>query len=89
MEAIEARAFRTILLLAGDVANGSDETVKIRQDDATREWIVRAGGRSWHGRSLLSALAAAFDEMRAPPRPPTEAEQLELFDPRYQGRDHG
>ena len=88
MEAVEARAFRTILLLAGNVSDGSDETVKIRQDDATRDWSVRAGGRSWHGRSILSALAAAFDEMHAP-APPTEAEQPALFDPRYDGRDHG
>lgn len=88
MEALEARAYRTIVLLAGNVDDGSDETVRVKQDDATREWSVRAGGRSWHGRSLLTALASAFDELRTFPAP-TGAEQPDLFHDRYAGRDHG
>lgn len=65
LEALEAQAFRTLRTLAGFVQDGSDTTVKLFQDDATMEWTVRAGKRSWHGTSLLSAISQAHDELRA------------------------
>ena len=48
--------------MCGYVENGSDETVRIFQDDATRDWIVKVGNRWWHGPSMLAAIdAAAID----------------------------
>ena len=45
--------------MCGYVENGSDATVKIFQDDATRSWIVRVGNRWWHGPSMNDAIDAA------------------------------
>ena len=47
--------------LAGYVENGSDTTVSIFQDDATKSWMVRVG-KAWpsHGSSLREAIDAAI-----------------------------
>lgn len=46
--------------LCGYVENGSDTTVKIYQDDATRSWCVDVGRRWYHGPTMLDALDAAI-----------------------------
>ena len=51
-----ARRFEFIREACGHVQNGSDVVVTICQDDATYDWIVRAGNTSGYGRSLESAL---------------------------------
>lgn len=48
--------------LCGHVEDGSAISVSISQDDATRDWIIRAGKRWWHGGSLRAALDAALAE---------------------------
>lgn len=47
--------------LAGYVENGTDTTVHLFQDDATKDWMVRVGKR-WpdHGGSLREAIDAAI-----------------------------
>lgn len=49
--------------LCGYVENGTDRSVTIFQDDATREWMVRVG-KQWpsHGNSMRQALEAAIQE---------------------------
>lgn len=39
----ESEAFRTLQRMAGYVENGTDETVTIYQDDATKTWHVKVG----------------------------------------------
>jgi hypothetical protein len=51
--------FQKIRLLCGYIQNGSGQTVTITQDDATSEWIVRAGSQVWSGASLSAAVDAA------------------------------
>lgn len=48
--------------LAGYVEDGSDTTVQIFQDDATRSWLIKAGKDSWHGSSLRDAIDAALNK---------------------------
>lgn len=45
--------------LCGYVGDGSHTTMMISQDDATREWIVTVGGKTYFGRSMRQALRAA------------------------------
>lgn len=45
--------------MCGYVENGSETSLHIHQDDATRSWIVRVGNRWWHGTSMLAAIDAA------------------------------
>lgn len=45
--------------MCGYVENGSDTTIKIFQDDATKEWFVKVGSREYHGPSMISAFDAA------------------------------
>ncbi|ENZ5742863.1 hypothetical protein ACGWZF_004265 [Enterobacter hormaechei] len=49
-----------IINLLGHVEDGSDQTVAIFQDDATRTWWVRAGKREEYGDTLSDALRAHF-----------------------------
>lgn len=44
--------FMKIRRLCGYVENGSEQTVKIFQDDATREWVIKAGRQMWHAPSF-------------------------------------
>lgn len=59
----KAAAFDTLRRLCGYVENGTDVTVRICQDDATKTWIVGLGhpasGLKWCGECLRTALAKA------------------------------
>ena len=46
--------------LCGYVENGSDTTVNIYQDDATKDWIVRCGREYFYGNCFRSALDQVF-----------------------------
>lgn len=49
--------------LCGYVENGSDTVVTIFQDDATREWVVKVGNKTftrYYGESMIQALDAAI-----------------------------
>lgn len=46
--------------LCGYLANSSETTVTISQDDATKDFIVRVGNRLYHGPSMTQAFDAAF-----------------------------
>ena len=43
--------------LAGYVQDGSDETVKLFQDDATKSYFVKVGDESHYGSSFEEALS--------------------------------
>lgn len=49
-----------IVNLLGHVEDGSDQTVTIFQDDATKTWSVKAGHVYQYGRTLAEALRAHF-----------------------------
>jgi hypothetical protein len=56
----DASMYRILVKLCGSTADGSDTTVNIFQDDATRTWILRIGStRTFHGRTLAAALYEA------------------------------
>jgi len=48
--------------LCGYVENGSNETVSIFQDDATRDWVVRVDNRRYYRDSFTEALTIAIDK---------------------------
>ncbi|QIG76532.1 hypothetical protein EVC27_007 [Rhizobium phage RHph_I1_6] len=57
-------------ILCGYVENGSDTAVKVYQDDATKEWIVRVGindTRTYHSHSFENVFALAFEDPRNNP----------------------
>lgn len=60
----DAERLNAIRELCGYVQDGSSETVRICQDDATREWIISVGGipskRWYHGSCLRAAIDAAI-----------------------------
>lgn len=70
----DAESFRKLRECCGYVENGSEQTVRLFQDDATRSWIVKCGdrqmvssvpaqyssARSYHGASLNEAIDMAF-----------------------------
>lgn len=70
----DAESFRKLRECCGFVENGSEQTVRLFQDDATRSWIVKCGdrqlvssvptqyssARSYHGASLNEAIDMAF-----------------------------
>ena len=43
--------------LAGYVRNGSDTTIKLFQDDATRSYWIKVGNKSNYGKSFEEALS--------------------------------
>lgn len=55
----DAERWTVLRGLLGYVEDGSSETVTICQDDATRDWVVKVGKRTFHDRSLDAALKAA------------------------------
>lgn len=62
----DAERLDCIRKLCGYVEDGSDQTVRILQDDATRDWFVEVGqfGRSktkGSGRSFKAAIDAAIE----------------------------
>lgn len=70
----DGEAMQKLRECCGFVENGSEQTVKIFQDDATRSWIVQCGDvrmistvpvthskvRSYHGSSLNEAIDTAY-----------------------------
>lgn len=70
----DAESFRKLRECCGFVENGSEQTVRIFQDDATRGWIVKCGDeriissvppmyskpRSYHAGSLNEAIDMAY-----------------------------
>ena len=47
--------------LMGYVQNGSEETVYLFQDDATKDFMLRVGKKTYWGRSLENVIAKAFE----------------------------
>lgn len=45
--------------LCGYVENGSDTVVRIYEDDATRDWVVAVGKKSYVGKTLVDAFTQA------------------------------
>jgi hypothetical protein len=62
---VEAQAFRDLHACCGFVANGSDTTVKISQDDATGTFVVYVGNRRYWGETLAETLAKARADRNA------------------------
>jgi len=58
-EKLQAEEWRMLRDMLGYVANGSSTSVTICQDDATNNWSVTVGKRSYHHHSLEAALRAA------------------------------
>lgn len=63
----DAERFAAIERMCGAVENGSDETVQIHQDDATRGWIISVGKNWWHGGTMRSAIDEAAKQFPASP----------------------
>ena len=55
----KADLFNKIQNLMGYVGNGTDTTVKMYQDDATREYCVQVGSRWYYDINLSDAIEAA------------------------------
>ena len=47
--------------LMGYVQNGSDETVSLFQDDATMDFMLRVGKKTYWGNSLENVIDKAFE----------------------------
>ena len=63
----KAEAFENIRKLCGYVEDGSGTTVRIFQDDATKDWFLRIGSDlfrspTYYGGSLISAIDNAMKE---------------------------
>lgn len=54
-------------ILCGYVENATDTTVKVGQDDATREWFVNVGRFRYHDTSMEAAFEQAFQDFRNNP----------------------
>lgn len=57
-------------ILCGYIENGTDTAVKVLQDDATKDWIVRVGindTNSYRGSSMMEAFEKAFQDPRNNP----------------------
>lgn len=59
-------------ILCGYIENASDTSVRVCQDDATRDWIVAIGTgssikRSYHGTSMEEAFEQAFQDPKNDP----------------------
>ena len=55
----DAERLQKIRRLMGYVENGTDVTVKFSQDDATKDFFVRAGSKvdgSWYGKTFNEAI---------------------------------
>ena len=53
--------------LCGYVQNATDTVVTIFQDDATHDFIVKVGKKSYHGASINVAFEAAFADPKNNP----------------------
>ena len=62
----EAERLKGLRNLCGFVEDGSNESVTICQDDATRDWTIRVGGpgsrKWWYGHSFENVIDAAMQE---------------------------
>ena len=47
-------------ILCGYVENGSDTSVKVYQDDATKDWVVRVGNKGYYASTMMDAFKLAF-----------------------------
>jgi hypothetical protein len=54
--------FHKLKALMGWVGNGSDETVSMGQDDATKGFIVKVGNKTYHSDTLVGAINEAYDD---------------------------
>jgi hypothetical protein len=61
-----ARNWDLLIRFCGYVENGSDTTVSLGQDDATRTWVLRVGKHLFYGSSPTSVLEAAVNELGEP-----------------------
>ena len=52
--------------LCGYVENGTETSVKVFQDDATKEWVVRVGRDSYYGHNMMAAFDKAFANWKDP-----------------------
>lgn len=57
LDTADAVRWRKLKDLCGYVQNGSDTTVKLSQDDATRTCYIHVGNKSYDGNSFNSVLA--------------------------------
>lgn len=57
----KVKAFDNLRKCCGCVQNGSEMTVVIAQDDATRTFVVRVGENASYGDTLQEALAKAAE----------------------------
>lgn len=60
-----AEQLMTLRAAAGYVENGTDTTVKLFQDDATRNWHVKVGNREYWGESFEQAVDAVAADQEA------------------------
>lgn len=59
----KANRFDVLRKLCGYVENGSDTTVKILQDDATRDWLMRVGVKIYTASSFEGVIDAAAADL--------------------------
>jgi len=59
-KAKDAECMKGLRELLGYVENGTDTTVTLFQDDATRNFMVKVGSRSFYGSSLQAAIDRAI-----------------------------
>lgn len=63
----DAARLKGLRELCGYVENGSDTVVRIFQDDATRDWVVKVGNlTSYYGHNMWKAIDAAIQHTTAP-----------------------
>lgn len=55
------KTLESLRKLMGYVQNGSEETVYLFQDDATKDFMLRVGKKTYWGRSLENVIAKAFE----------------------------
>lgn len=55
------QTLKSLRELMGYVQNGSDTTVSLFQDDATRDYILRVGKKRYWGHSLENVIEKAFE----------------------------
>lgn len=58
----KAKAFDDLRRLCGYVENGSDQSIRVGQDDAARDWCLRVGPDGKHKLYTASSLEAVLDE---------------------------
>lgn len=57
----DGQRWRQLKRLCGYVQDGSDTTVSLAQDDATRSYLIQVGKTTYHGTSFEEALAKAME----------------------------